>query len=159
MPESLHTLLPFTCPADCLSLFLVSRGSLLVRPPLSAFLPAALLFSLTLTLTWLRASWSAGSPRLRHARFDRTVYMSGGAFKLSLPRASTHVWHRFTCCRSRLFIVSLLVVCTLHLSRCFALHWAFRLACGQGLLRYPLCSGVPFVLSASSASSAPSSAR
>ena len=28
---------------------------------------------------WLCASWSAGTPRRRHARIDRPVYMSGGA--------------------------------------------------------------------------------
>ena len=28
------------------------------------------------------ASWSAGTPRLRHVRTDRPVYMSGGAFLL-----------------------------------------------------------------------------
>ena len=45
--------------------------------------------SFVLTFTWLRASWSAGSPRLRRARIDRPVYMSGGAFTPSLPRASS----------------------------------------------------------------------
>ena len=34
---------------------------------------APLLFSLT--LTWLRASWSAGTTRLRHVRIDRPVFM------------------------------------------------------------------------------------
>ena len=28
---------------------------------------------------WLCASWSAGTSRRRHARIDRSVYMSGGA--------------------------------------------------------------------------------
>ena len=33
-------------------------------------------------LTWLCASWTAGTPRLRNVRNDRPVYMSGGAFLL-----------------------------------------------------------------------------
>ena len=37
--------------------------------------------------TWLCASWSAGTPRLRYVCTDRTVYTSGGAFSLS--RASS----------------------------------------------------------------------
>ena len=37
-----------------------------------------------LLLTWLRASWSAGTPRLRCVRTDRQVYTSGGALLLSL---------------------------------------------------------------------------
>ena len=52
-----------------------------VRLALSAFTPAAassLFFDLALC-----ASWSAGTPRLRHVRKDRPVYMSGGAFSLS----------------------------------------------------------------------------
>ena len=54
---------------------------------MSAFFPAVLLFSLT--LTWLRASWSAGTPRLRHVRIDRPVFVSGGAFKLFLILSSS----------------------------------------------------------------------
>ena len=71
---------------------------------MSAFFPAALLFSLT--LTWLRASWSAGTPRLRHVRIDRPVFMSGGAFELSLSsqarlsRSATPLlrWNRAPTC-------------------------------------------------------------
>ena len=55
-----------------------------MRPPLGAFFPAILLFSLT--LTWRRASWSAGTTRLRYVRIDRPVFMCGGAFELSPPR-------------------------------------------------------------------------
>ena len=36
----------------------------------------------------LRASWSAGTPRLRCVRIDRPVFMSGGAFELSLFSSS-----------------------------------------------------------------------
>ena len=39
-------------------------------------------FAAVFHLTWLCASWSAGTPRLRHVRKDRPVYMSGGAFLL-----------------------------------------------------------------------------
>ena len=68
-----------------------------VRPSLSAFAFAAVfLFDLASCLV----------VRLNHVRKDRPVFMSGGAFMLSL------FWHRFVGC-SRLFIVSLL----------FALHW------------------------------------
>ena len=42
------------------------------------------LLQLSFFLTWLRASWSADTPRLRHVRKDRPVFMSGGAFMLSL---------------------------------------------------------------------------
>ena len=54
---------------------------------MSAFFPAVLLFSLT--LTWLRSSWSAGTPRLRHVRIDRLVFISGGALELSLNSSSS----------------------------------------------------------------------
>ena len=37
----------------------------------------------------LRASWSAGTPRLRYVRIDRPVFMSGGAFELSLFSSSS----------------------------------------------------------------------
>ena len=39
-------------------------------------------------LTCLSASWSVGTPRLRHVRMDRPVYMPGGALLLSHSRAS-----------------------------------------------------------------------
>ena len=75
-----HTFLPFTCAdGSCVSLSctraaiptilnFADQSFLWVRVPLSAFTPAAaLLFS----LTWLCASWSAGTPRLRHVCTDR----------------------------------------------------------------------------------------
>ena len=39
-------------------------------------------FAAVFHLTWICASWLAGTPRLRHVRKDRPVYMSGGAFLL-----------------------------------------------------------------------------
>ena len=83
-----HTFLPCTCADDsCLSLSctrsalptvlnFADQSFFWVRLLLSACTPAAaLLFS----LTWLCASWSAGTPRLRHVCTDRPVYTSGGA--------------------------------------------------------------------------------
>ena len=82
-----HTLLPFTCADDsCFSLSctraamptilnFADQSFFCVRLPLNAFTPAAaLLFS----LTWLRTSWSAGTPRLRRVCADRPVCTSGG---------------------------------------------------------------------------------
>ena len=43
------------------------------------FTPAAASSS---SLTWFCASWSAGTPRLRHVRKDRPVFMYSGAFLL-----------------------------------------------------------------------------
>ena len=58
----------------------------------SAFTPAAA----PPPLTWLCASWPAGTPRLRHMRRDRLDCMSGSllALSLSLTRASRTSVHR-----------------------------------------------------------------
>ena len=102
-------------------------------------MPSLLQLSILL-LTWHRASWSAGTPRLRHVRKHRQVFMSGGAFMLSLLAPFPRV-----------------LLATLH--RDSSLRSALGLSCGLGLLRYTGYPGVPFVLAASSASSAPASAR
>ena len=54
-------------------------------------------------LTWLCASWSAGTPRLRH--IDRSTCLVE-PYTLSLS-CFKHSWHRFIGCRSRLFLVNL----------------------------------------------------
>ena len=51
---------------------------------MNAFTPAA-----SSSSTWLRFSWSAGTPRLRHECTDRPVYISGGSLQLSLSHASS----------------------------------------------------------------------
>ena len=97
----LHTLLPFSCSDNILSLSCLRVGSthdcefcnipsfLWMRLPLGAFTPAAAACccccccSSSSSLTWLGVSWSAGTPRLRHVRKDLPVNMSGGAFSLS----------------------------------------------------------------------------
>ena len=85
------------------------------------------------TLTWLRASWSVGTPRLRHVRKDRQVFTSGGG-SLSLLAPFLRV-----------------LLSTVHRESSLCLHFS----CGLGLLRH---TGNPwvflFVLSASSAPSA-----
>ena len=110
-----HTLHPFTCADDsCFSLS-CTRATIptilnfayhsffCVKLHLNAFTPAAaLLFS----LTWLRTSWPASTPRLRHVCADRPVCTSGGASQLS-HSCFKDSWHRFVCCRSRLFLVNL----------------------------------------------------
>ena len=89
-----------------------------VRLALNAFTPAAA--SSLFFLTWLCASWSAGTPRLRHVRKDRPVYMSGGAFShsfslvLSARLAPLHRLPFTTVLRESLSAPS-------SLSRCFAL--------------------------------------
>ena len=93
-----HTLLPFTCADDsCLSCLHVAaphccefcclQSFFWVKPSLSAFTFAAVV----LFLTWLRASFSAGTPRLRHVRKNRSVFMSDGSpsCSLTLSRASS----------------------------------------------------------------------
>ena len=82
-----RTLLPFTCSDDsCLSLS-HARGHPHALEILlcTVFLldeasSCGCVFFSDLALC---ASWSAGTPRLRHVRKDRPVYMSGGAFLLS----------------------------------------------------------------------------
>ena len=51
---------------------------------IQSFFPSLLQLLFSLTLTWLRASWSTGTTRLRHVRIDRPVFMSGGAFMLAI---------------------------------------------------------------------------
>ena len=141
-----HTLLPFACADDsCLCLVLhVGVPTLLnsaswsftwLRLPQSAFTFAAVSL-----LTWPRASWSAGTPRLRRVSTDRPVYTSSGAKLLSfMPPSLLAPFHRLplsaTC--------SLDVLCTwLHacgLSFCFSplsvLHLRYGLRVHLGLLR------------------------
>ena len=65
-------------------------------------------FAAVFHLTWLCASWSAGTPRLRHVRKDRPVYVSCGAFLFEISHSCfTHVWRHLLGCLSRLFIVNL----------------------------------------------------
>ena len=84
-----HTLLPFTCADDSSLSLSCTRAAIptilhfairtvfLVRPSSSAFTFCTCLFFFS--LTWLCASWSTGTPRLRHVCTDRPVYTSGGA--------------------------------------------------------------------------------
>ena len=93
-----HTLLPFACAdVSCLCLVLhvgvptllnsASSSCTWLRPPQSAFTFAAVFL-----LTWPRASWSAGTPRLRRACTDRPVYTSGGATLCTLfSRCALHL--------------------------------------------------------------------
>ena len=97
----LHAGVP-TIANSAISLLVLRPSFCWVRLPLCAFTPAAASSS---SLTWFCASWSAGTPRLRHVRKDRPVFMSGGAFLLSLS-CFTHVWHHLLGCRSQLFIAS-----------------------------------------------------
>ena len=70
------------------------------------------LLQLSFLLTWLRASWSAGthSTQTCAQRIDRSSCLVEPSCSLS---CFTHVCHRSFGCRSRLFIVSLPFVCTL----------------------------------------------
>ena len=101
-----HTLLPSACVLHVGVPTLLNSASssfTWLRPPQSTFTFAAVFL-----LTWPRASWSAGTPRLR-----RVVYTSGGAKLLSfMPPSLLAPFHR-------------LPLCTLF-SRC-ALHLALRL--------------------------------
>ena len=112
-----RTLLPFTCVDDsCLSVMhagghyheLEFCGTVTLWERLALRrLHSCSCFSFL--LTWLCASWSAGTPRLRHVRKVLPVYMSGGAFSLSFSlvlSARLAPFHRLP---SRLFIVSLFV--------------------------------------------------
>ena len=111
-----HTPLPFACADDsCLCLVLhvgvptllnSSNSSFIwLRPPRSAFTFAAVFL-----LTSPRASWPAGTPRLRRVCTDRPVYTSSGDKLPSfMPPSLLAPFHH----------------CTL-LSRC-ALHLASRL--------------------------------
>ena len=76
----LHAGVP-TIVNSAISLLVLRPSFCWVRLPLSAFTPAAASSS---SLTWLYVSWSAGTRRLRHVRKDRPVFMSDGAFLLSL---------------------------------------------------------------------------
>ena len=77
-----RTLLAFTCSDDFLSVC-PARGRLHAFEFLSALLvrhlPSTFTFAAVFCLTWLRASWSAGTLRLRHVCTDPAVYTSGGA--------------------------------------------------------------------------------
>ena len=87
-----HTLLPFTCVDDsCVSLSCMHAGGL---SHVSEFCELVFLLRIRLLiLTWLCASWSAGTPRLRHVRKDRPVHVWWSLLPLSHSR-NTHVWHR-----------------------------------------------------------------
>ena len=92
-----RTLLLFTCPDDS-SLCLVLHAGVptLLNSAVFRLHSCSCFFS----FTWPCASWSAGTPRVRHVRKDRPVYMSGGAFLLSFSL----VLHA-RLASSRLFIV------------------------------------------------------
>ena len=128
-PCHFRTLLLFTCPDDS-SLCLVLHAGVptLLNSAVIRLHSCSPFFS----LTWQCASWSAGTTRLRHVRKDRLVFMSGGAFELSLPLLAPF---------------PRVLLTTAH-------HESSR--CGLGLLRYTGYPGVPLVLSTSSA---PASAR
>ena len=81
--------------------------------------------------TWLRAR---GQRALLDSDMWALIDRSACLEEPSRSRSCfQQVWHRFLSCRSRRNTMSLVFVCTLLLSRCFALHLAFRLACGLGL--------------------------
>ena len=82
-----HTLLPFACDDDsCLCLVLHVGVPTLLNSASSSF--TWFTFAAVFLLTWPRASWSAGTPRLRRVCTDRPVYTSGGAKLLSFMHPS-----------------------------------------------------------------------
>ena len=141
-----HTPLPFGCADDsCLCLVLhvgvptllnsASSSFTWLRPPRSAFTFAAVFL-----LTSPRASWSAGTDRLRRVCTDRPVYTSGGDKLLSfMPSSLLAPFHHCT-------LLSLDVLCTwlqacglTFRSFCFSplsvLHLKYGLGVHLGLLR------------------------
>ena len=142
-------ILPFACADDsCLCLVLhVGVPTLLnsssssftwLRPPQSAFTFAAVFL-----LTWPRASWSAGTPRLRRVCTDRPVYTSGGAKLLSfVPPSLLAPFHRLPLSApcSLEVLCTWLCACGLTFgSFCFSplsvLHLRYGLRVHLGLLR------------------------
>ena len=89
-----HTLLPFACDDDsCLCLVLHVGVPTLLNSASSSF--TWFTFAAVFLLTWPRASWSAGTPRLGRVCTDRPVYTSVGAKLLSfMPPSLLAPFHR-----------------------------------------------------------------